>query len=264
MFQRMVLRTMAVRSQKWTNACSAVRGRSHHSSGIPCQDSVLVCCRRGVTVAALADGAGSARHSDIGSRCCVEKVSELLSRRFDSCWSMQDEALQAEAIDCVLGELEQKRALDSELYDYASTLLAVAVHGNRYLCFHLGDGVVGIQHTNESNVRSLQVLSAPENGEFINETFFTTTVGAGEHLRVYRGRLDKRGERTIGFILMSDGPETALYRASSQTLAPACEKLLLSCRRLPPRIMRGRLDATVRMLANKTTRDDCSVVLLAR
>ena len=49
-------------------------GSSHISKGVPCQDSNrIVTLPNGWIVAAIADGVGSARHSDIASNLATEK-----------------------------------------------------------------------------------------------------------------------------------------------------------------------------------------------
>lgn len=44
----------------WKTQVDHVTGRGHQRQGMPCQDRVLAMEKNGVTVVALADGAGSA------------------------------------------------------------------------------------------------------------------------------------------------------------------------------------------------------------
>ena len=147
---------------------------------------------------------------------------------------------------------------------YASTLLAVAVKKNRYIALHLGDGVIGCRYEQEQGDSEIgvRVLSVPENGEHANETVFFTSLGAQEHLRMYAGQLKGTNEVIDGFILMSDGPESALYRKTDSSLAPVCGKLLLSLRDMEKRKMQKSLNATVEMIASSMTCDDCSLALM--
>src|SRR5262245_47976773 len=62
--------------EPWNVLYGSVAGTSHEGRGEPCQDYALarICRPEGgpVLVAACADGAGSARHADLGARlACI-------------------------------------------------------------------------------------------------------------------------------------------------------------------------------------------------
>ena len=67
----------------WNKAEYAVAGRGHVLSGTPCQDMTMTYKGRAATVAALADGAGSAAMSHYGARAAVQFVSRQLGEYFD-------------------------------------------------------------------------------------------------------------------------------------------------------------------------------------
>ncbi len=85
-----------------------------------------------------------------------------------------------------------------DLHDLASTLLVVAIKGDAFLLLHLGDGICGMLKD-----RTLVVASHPDNGEFGNETTFTTSKDAPLSARVFKGKLSDKN--FTGFVLMSDG-----------------------------------------------------------
>lgn len=58
--------------------CVSVIGPSHILSDLPNQDCAYIGRKRGYWVAAVADGIGSRKHSDIGSHCAVKCVQRLL------------------------------------------------------------------------------------------------------------------------------------------------------------------------------------------
>ena len=62
------------------------------------------------------------------------------------------------------------------------TLLFVSIKNNKYIAGHIGDGIIGIIDEKGDAI----VLSEPENGEFANTTYFTTSENYKYHLRLYR------------------------------------------------------------------------------
>lgn len=249
----------------WKRACFAVQGRSHLSDQTPCQDSVATAYRRNVNVIALSDGAGSASLSHFGSKECAQTLCNVLCRRFDEIWRMNNIDAKLSVTQELCRQVEDKaHDLNSITTDLAATALAVGVKRNRYIAIHLGDGAIGIELTNSDSTTELKTLSSPDNGEHSNETYFITSNRAAEHVRIYTGTLDEQRPAVItGFILMSDGPEAALYRKADNQLAPACLKLLESSRELNRRDMQTGLRATLELIANTKTFDDCSIALLS-
>lgn len=248
----------------WKRACAAVQGRSHASEHIPCQDSVATTYRRNVYAIALSDGAGSARLSHHGSQTCARVLCATLCRRFDDIWHMDAGDAGAKLVWTLRERFVSKaKELDVEPTDLAATALGVAVKRNRFIAAHLGDGVIGVEITSPDGIRELKTLSAPDNGEYSNETYFVTSNSAMEHMKIITGTV--RGQQNTvvsGFILMSDGPETALYRKADCTLAPACQKLLDAGRTLDKKDLQAGLENTLGLIAHSKTHDDCSIALL--
>ena len=66
-------------SDVWNEAAAKCVGSSHVKSGSPCQDSVSTgSTENGISVIALADGAGSSRFSHYGSELVVNRLVELV------------------------------------------------------------------------------------------------------------------------------------------------------------------------------------------
>ena len=82
----------------WPAAAAAVRGRSHERSGAPCQDAVLFLHRKGFVTVALADGAGSALHADVGARVAVAAAVRALEELFHALQPGQPGAGERHAI----------------------------------------------------------------------------------------------------------------------------------------------------------------------
>lgn len=248
----------------WKRVCAAVQGRSHASERTPCQDSVATTYRRNVYAIALSDGAGSARLSHYGSQACTHVLCATLSRHFDDMWRMDADDAGAKLVWTLRERFASKaKELDVEPTDLAATALAVAVKRNRFIAAHLGDGAIGVELTGTDGIRELKTLSAPDNGEHSNETYFVTSDSAVEHIKIITGTV--RGQQNTvvsGFILMSDGPEAALYRKADCSLAPACQKLLDAGRTLDKKDLQAGLENTLGLIAHSKTHDDCSIALL--
>ena len=124
--------------------CSS-QGRAHIKENIPCQDKTCTIERNGVYVISLADGAGSALMSHFGAEAVTNIISIELADNFESYWAESDVKIARMSIYLRFLNCLRNKASDlhCEVNDLASTLLAVAVNGNRFIIIHLGDGVVG-------------------------------------------------------------------------------------------------------------------------
>ena len=233
----------------WLSVGAAVRGFGHEREGLPCQDQVLAdgAIPAGI---ALADGAGSASHSEQGARCAVETALEAL-RRADGAADIGLEVI--DAIQARLTHLAEEASEHPRAF--ASTLLAVVVGPGRFVAVHLGDGVVGISEKGE-----LRVLSPPDRGEFANETYFVTGGQARERIRVYTGE----AAGVDGFVLMSDGTAASFYDLRADRLAPAVQKLGQWLSEHPPSQVTDALTRSLAQQARAKTSDDCSLALLWR
>lgn len=194
----------------WKVVGASVRGPDHEADGSPCQDAFCHRTESGRLVAAVADGAGSAARSDEGARRLCEVLVEELSRCNAALPADADEAVIEAWTDCARAAITMVRdefryriaqtpedGDDARLRDYAATLVATVAEPGGGLFFHIGDGAAAALPTPEAWDDG--VLSAPENGEFANETYFFT----GEDWRE-RLRLTPFGASEL-IVLLSDG-----------------------------------------------------------
>ena len=233
-------------------ASSAVyAGRFHRAAGSPCQDRTAFARTDRAVCAALADGAGSRAHSEVGAACATAIAARLLSSRFDALWALSDEALRAELMEQCLAELSRETL---PLRELACTLLFFAAHRDgRFLAGHIGDGVIVL-----SDAES-RVLSTPENGDTLSETYFLTGADAAEHLRVYRGTLPPEGTA----LLMSDGMAESLYRRFDGSPAPACGRIAQWLHEGDPQVVDQALAAHMEKTFSRRSDDDLSLIAVA-
>jgi serine/threonine protein phosphatase PrpC len=201
----------------YKSAIAARQGISHKKTNTPCQDSVIEYRCDGYYFLGLSDGAGSAKYSNIGSEQILFFLTLHLRIYFED---YQNDIIDANKnllsiIHIALKIIAKKNKVNVD--ELSSTLLLFVIKGNKYMIIHLGDGVVGKLDKNNN----LSVLSEPENGEFYNITFFSTTTDSNR-VRFYYGDISD----ISGIVLMSDGVEESLYDYKTRKLVPATKKII--------------------------------------
>lgn len=235
-------------------------GRSHLRDGVECQDHAAGRLYRDTACIALADGAGSRPYSALGAQTVVRETLRICITRFDVLF---ERAVHAPTLlrEDMVGRLQKAlartaRAKGCDTGALASTLIFVAQRGKRFVAGHIGDGLI----VRMESSGKLAVLSQPDNGEFLNETFFVTDPAAVARLRLYHGDDAEAGG---GFLCMSDGPAESLYRRSTQQVSTACEKLLRWNSLCTRQKMSTVLASNLADVMARNTNDDCSIALMS-
>ena len=241
-------------------AGSRAVGRSHAAAQTPCQDYVGFTRKVDMGAVALADGAGSRAQSQFGAEAVVRASLRLVTTEFDALYErfVQDPAAARSFIhERLMRALKrQAKRLDCEVDALASTLLCAAHKGDRYLAFHLGDGVI----VSVDGAGAAQTLSHPDNGEYANTTYFVTDAAAQDRIRLYYG---EEPSRVTGFALMSDGCAETLYDKRTGSPASAVSKMVTWTRDLKRAAAMAVLDGNMERVFTKKSADDCALVLLA-
>lgn len=241
----------------WNTVQCAKQGRGHVKRHVPCQDATYNLYENDTQVIALADGAGSAKLSHYGAKAMVKKICLLLASCFDLFYDNDDGVvIKQQIMKELLSELELiADHYQCKMKDLASTLLFVAVKDHRMISGHIGDGVIGYLKGDQ-----LKVLSIPDNGEFVNTTYFTTSSNVLMNMKLFKGKVDG----IKGFVLMSDGSETSLYNKRNQTLVSALSKIMDMTTYITPSKIEEQLDLSFDQVVTKTTTDDCSIVMMVK
>jgi hypothetical protein len=166
-------------------------GTRHEQRGQPCQDYGNYRFEEPYLIGAISDGAGSAKHSDIGSKMAVESALEtltkLLRREFSQVPTREEIEKAApdlfdQMLDDVLCTLNQEALISGyKLRDLGCTLLAFLATPHWVAAMQIGDGLMMLRaHTDAP----YQLLFKPDKGEFINETIFITTPNACDYMSV--------------------------------------------------------------------------------
>jgi len=172
----------------WRVAAASVRGRSHEKAGQLCQDAHhWEKLPEGILVGAVADGAGSAILGKVGAivaaQTAVEticlKEATLRSLITKSQASPSDEAdwrsLLISALAAAKTAVEaEAEACKQKARALATTLIIIVATPGLIAAAQVGDGVA-VASDSQGN---LIALTAPQHGEYINETTFLVSPNA--------------------------------------------------------------------------------------
>jgi hypothetical protein len=199
----------------WRLLAASTAGTSHLRRGIPCQDAhQVLSLANGGFVAAAADGAGSAKHSDRGSRIAVECAVAYLADAVgsascldeDSCRRLLQNALEKVRSDiaaaCV-SPLDSGEASRSS--DFATTLLMCFAAGSTLAACQVGDGAIV-----ELENGVVRALTLPVRGEYLNETTFVTS----EDFMASASFAVKEVHDTQSLTIFTDGIQSLAMRLS--------------------------------------------------
>lgn len=211
---------MSVEKTDWVVAYASAIGHLHIQESIPCQDS---CTHQRLDehwgVAVVADGAGSAAFSHIGSDFVVRNTAHCLEQALkEQDWSSADQ-LPTEAVwrKVALQNLQLVRqrlnqfaeAKEHRLADLACTVIAVLYAPFGICVAHIGDGRAGY-----SNGETWQSLIQPYNGAEANETvFITSNIWTEEGVKEFVETRVIR-EPIEAFVLMTDGCERSAFEVN--------------------------------------------------
>lgn len=213
----------------WRIYAASATGTSHLDKGIACQDAFAFHADGELLVAAVCDGAGSAARSDEGSRLLADSVVAALSERLREQPALlggdRDEfaAIAADAVGAARERLTETAArAQARLSSYAATLVGFAGDAQHGWFFHIGDGIGVAEAEQPEQADRASAVSAPENGEYANETYFVTGEAWRHHLRVLAvpaplARLVLMSDGAMPFAM--DKGNTALFKPFIEPVA---------------------------------------------
>ncbi|HWQ64105.1 MAG TPA: PP2C family serine/threonine-protein phosphatase [Methanospirillum sp.] len=158
---------------------SSVRGNRHIQSDQPCQDAYAAVCSENIWGIAVADGLGSARHSDAGARIAVDTASKVVIADFENPDIAVEERIRQaflKAREAVIKEANEREINPSE---FASTLIVAFYSDERITLGHIGDGIAVGTRKGQA-----LLLSSPGDSEYANETASLTQSDWENQLRI--------------------------------------------------------------------------------
>jgi Protein phosphatase 2C len=201
----------------WRRIAQSSQGSSHSADNSPCQDSHTVCVLgegdAETLVACVADGAGSAKFSDVGSALLCQTIVDSAKAFFDLGGRLEDLTRNDVLRWCAVARIRIKRAARSRYSDprqMAATLVAAVITPSCACFFQIGDGAIILRRNGVYGV-----VFWPQTGEYANSTNFITSAN-------YRKQLDfvltDAGFSDIA--VMTDGLERLALKFDTQTPHP--------------------------------------------
>jgi hypothetical protein len=137
-------------------------------------DDVCICETLGdYIIAAVSDGAGSAKHAHTGAAIACQTFLDLAIPLFSG--SIEP--------SCLLASIQEKIP-QNQLESHSCTFVGAVAGPKGALILQIGDGACVVSHKQEPD--RFKVPLWPEETEFLNHTFFVTMTDAEDHLRLHR------------------------------------------------------------------------------
>ncbi len=165
---------------QWRVVAASVRGTSHERVKQLCQDAHhWEMLPEGVLVAAVADGAGSATLGKVGAIVAAQTAVETIRLKKATSPALLDDdgwqVLLSNALEAAKTAVEAEAvACKMTARDLATTLIIVVATPELIAAAQVGDGVA-VAGDSQGN---LIALTAPQRGEYANETNFLVSPNA--------------------------------------------------------------------------------------
>jgi hypothetical protein len=250
----------------WRFALASVVGSSHGRSGTPCQDAsaceIVERADASFVVAVVSDGAGSARHAQIGSRLACQVVREGALEFLASGADLDHALLLLERFQVVIARAA--RRMHATPRDFACTLL-FALLGPRAAAFgQIGDGAIVISPGQGRARSGFDWVFWPQRGEYANQTSFATQPDAAQNLA-----FEHWPHPVHELALLSDGLQSLVLDLQAKTAhARFFAPMFATVRRARPGPSPELSAALERYLRSDTvqrrTDDDTTLILVSR
>lgn len=202
----------------WKKLKYLQKGISHVQNGTNCQDSVLIFENEDCIVAALADGLGSLKYSEVAAQIATETVCKCFSELNNPLEQFENkEDLAKHILDAAVMNIQEKAIeMSVPLNEMDCTLMFVCVikTTNYAIIGRLGDSAVCI-------IAYPKSIAINDGNKSANGTNAILDKDAIEHFDIQIIDLDKNN--IYGFILSSDGLENELYMKGSDHVNKTAE-----------------------------------------
>ena len=197
---------------RWIVCSASAPGTSHLRRGIGGQDQACFRVEPGFLVAAVADGAGSAANSALGALAATRQALtaatwDLLQARGRPPAGELEDILRRAAASARRSLELMADGSDARLSSYACTLL-LAIQTEELLgAAQIGDG--GIVVSNGQG--GYECFTAPQRGEYANQTIFLTSTGGLEQMEV---RVEEIQPQLLA--MFTDGIQNLVIESATQ------------------------------------------------
>lgn len=207
---------------EWIVVGASVQGNGHISSNIPCQDySAYEYLGEGWGIAITSDGAGSAKHADVGSKITVARTLHYMKTIVEREGWIEKNVLPSEirwtklalkGLRLVHDDIQKfAEAKEIEFKSLNATVIVVIHSPLGLLAAHVGDGRSGYRDMNGE----WHSISTPHKGEEANQTIFIPSefwdIPFYEMSGVMVPETRVINQPVSAFTLMSDGCENTSW-----------------------------------------------------
>jgi hypothetical protein len=176
-------------------------------------------------VAVVSDGAGSAARALDGARIVSEELCSALAAFLKGDTDVPGGGLYSRVEDVLVDGIERARQRCAEeahdgqkLRSFHATVIGTVLLNTEGVLFHIGDGAASAHRMMTERLETI-CFSGPENGEYVNETFFFTDDNWRQHLRLS----EIRGEADAVW-LMTDGAYELMVPPRERQLREVTER----------------------------------------
>lgn len=164
---------MGFRLSNWRVVGASVEGSGHRRNGSGCQDAhAWAVVGPDTLVAAVADGAGSARLAAAGSRLAADYSVEYVAWRICEQDEVEPAELLTDAMAATRSRLDRSaKEAGHDVADLATTLALVLARPEGVWAAQVGDGAVVVARADGSLVS----VADGQPQEYLNETTFLTS-----------------------------------------------------------------------------------------
>jgi len=201
----------------WRHIAHSLQGSFHTAKGGSCQDSnrveVLGAESNGTLIACVADGAGSAKHSEEGSKLACDSIVQSAISYLESNDSFDEFDEEVALRWCDESRMAIQRDADGrncKVRELATTLCVAILSQGRSIFFQIGDGAIVLE-----NNGIYGVVFWPQSGEYANSTNFLTAENYQQHLEFSTAQ-----DCFSGVALLTDGLERLALLFESETPHP--------------------------------------------
>jgi len=170
----------------WKIISSSVTGKSHIDRNEKGQDycraNVVQLSDKEFFIGLAADGAGSTTDGGVGAKIACETIyiNILCSiRQFEELSLITENDIKKWIISARESIDEHAKKKGKSLNDYACTLIGSVIGNNNSIYFQIGDGGIVVNSGN-----GYQPIFWPEQGEYMNTTYFISDESLLEHLNI--------------------------------------------------------------------------------
>ena len=247
----------------WKYTSYFKKGLSHEKAGTKCQDSVLVKEDDNCIIAALADGLGSLKHSDIAASIATNTVWREFSALGRTLLNLESdesrETLARTLLQEVSDQIHDNTAdMDLSPSEMDCTLIFVyisKVH-NYAITGRLGDSAICV-------IKNTESVAITESNHSANGTCAVLDKDAYAHMDI--SVWDIEADDVLGFILTSDGLDNELYQKGSLHVNQAAQDYFnaLAVSSAPTQVIQKKIEALTAS-ADSPFDDDISLAVLSR